>query len=69
MALIDQPLVRPVRLRGASAALAVLGRLGQMTLTLLAASFLTFVSSRRHRVIPSRCCSAAGPAIPRPCTA
>lgn len=43
MAVVDQPLVRPVRLRGAPVALAVLGRLAQMALTLLVASFLTFV--------------------------
>lgn len=43
MAVIDQPLVRPMRLRGLSVAVAVLSRLGQMALTLLVASFLTFV--------------------------
>ena len=43
MAVIAQPFVRPMRLRGASVALAVLGRLGQMAATLLVASFLTFV--------------------------
>ena len=43
MAVVDQPLVQPMRLRGASVVLAVLGRLGQMALTLLVASFLTFL--------------------------
>ena len=43
MAVVDQPLVQPMRLRGVSVVLAVLGRLGQMALTLLVASFLTFL--------------------------
>jgi peptide/nickel transport system permease protein len=43
VAVIDQPFVRPMGLRGASVVLAVLGRLGQMAVTLLVASFLTFL--------------------------
>lgn len=43
MAVISQPVVRSVRIRGASVVVAVLGRVGQMVLTLLVASFLTFI--------------------------
>jgi len=47
VAVVEQPVVPPVvqplGVRGASVALAVLGRLGQMAVTLLVASFLTFL--------------------------
>lgn len=43
MAVISQPVVPSMRLRSASVVLAVMGRLGQMAVTLLVASFLTFI--------------------------